>query len=102
MRSSPRCRTPTSKDRPFSEEEFGRRLPVQIAGADVFVATAEDTILTKLEWSILSGGSERQIRDVQGIIQVRRESLDRAYLDRWLRVLGVDELWREISTPDQK
>ncbi len=85
------------KQRPFSEEEFSRRAPAELAGARVFVATAEDTVLAKLEWSVLSGGSERQLRDVQGILQVRGAALDRRYIERWAQALGFGELWREVS-----
>lgn len=37
------------KERPFSRAEFERRQPAEIAGVAVFVATAEDTIVAKLE-----------------------------------------------------
>ena len=43
------------KARPYSVEEFRRRKSERILGVDVFVATPEDTILTKLEWAAMSG-----------------------------------------------
>jgi hypothetical protein len=64
------------KDRPFSRAEFERRQPAEIAGVVVFVATAEDTIVAKLEWA-RAGESERQLRDVIGILEVSGERLDR-------------------------
>jgi hypothetical protein len=85
------------KARPFSIEEFGRRKPARMLGVDVFVASAEDTILTKLEWSQLSGGSERQLADARGVLQVAGNALDRDYVERWARALGVEELWRRLS-----
>lgn len=51
------------RDRPFSTGELGRRLPAELLGTKAFVATAEDTIIAKLEWA-RSGESERQLRDV--------------------------------------
>ena len=63
------------KDRPFSNEEFRRRVPGLLSGVPTFVASAEDTILSKLEWSKTSG-SERQLRDVIAILQVQRSTLD--------------------------
>jgi hypothetical protein len=39
------------KSRPFSNTEFSRRSPATVVGVPVFVATAEDTILAKLEWA---------------------------------------------------
>lgn len=83
------------KARPFSRSELDRRVPAKVLGVDVFVATAEDTILAKLEWAKL-GESERQLRDVRGIIDVKAESLDRAYIERWLDDLGVRELWQKV------
>jgi hypothetical protein len=57
------------------------------------LATAEDVILRKLEWFRLGNEvSERQWRDVVGVLQVQREALDRSYLDHWARELGVNDL----------
>lgn len=74
------------KDRPFSEVEFARRLPVQVAGVEVYIATVEDTMLAKLEWGAASG-SDQQMADVVAL--ARRTDLDRKYLDRWAKALGV-------------
>lgn len=79
------------KQRPFSVEEFARRTRAEILGTEVFVATAEDTILSKLEWARL-GESERQLRDVVGILEMAGDRLDRDYLERWAAELGVVEL----------
>lgn len=81
------------KDRPFSREEFARRQPAEIAGARVHVATAEDTIVAKLEWGA-AGESERQLRDVRGILEVCGETLDLAYVERWVETLGLEDSWR--------
>lgn len=81
------------KDRPFSAEEFRRRREDRIADLRVFVASPEDTILAKLEWSLL-GESERQLRDVAGVISIRGEKLDLDYIERWAAALGLRELWR--------
>jgi hypothetical protein len=76
------------KDRAFSRSEFARRQSVVIAGVQTAVATAEDTILAKLEWA-RAGGSERQRRDVIAMLAVQRDKLDIGYLDRWAEALGV-------------
>jgi hypothetical protein len=76
------------KDRPFSRSEFDRRIRSRIAGVPVAVATVEDTILAKLEWS-KRGGSERQLRDVVGMIAVAGTGLDLAYLTHWADELGL-------------
>lgn len=84
------------KHRPFSVSEFGRRQPTEILSVRVFAATAEDTILAKLEWAKL-GESERQVRDVIGILEVRGPVLDRAYIESWTAELGVTSLWERAQ-----
>jgi hypothetical protein len=85
------------KARPFSRSELDRRIHATVLGIGVFVATAEDTVLAKLEWAKL-GESERQLRDVSGILEVKRASLDMAYVERWLDELGVRELWDRVQS----
>lgn len=79
------------KERPFSVAEFERRTPTTIIGVPAFVATAEDTVLAKLEWSRL-GGSDRQRRDVVEILRIQGPALDHEHLDTWAEALGLTEL----------
>ena len=81
------------KLRPFSIEELRRREVVTIFDVEVAIATAEDTIVSKLEWS-KAGASERQLDDVAGIVRVRGSTLDRVYIQRWIDELGLDAQWR--------
>ena len=85
------------KSRPFSREEFQRRTPASMFGVPVWVATAEDTIISKLEWSKNSGGSARQRRDVAGIVAVAGSQLDHGYLQRWLAALDLGDEWRAAN-----
>ena len=82
-------------ERPWDREALRRRQRVEIApGAVANVTTAEDTVLAKLEWYRKGGEvSDRQWRDVQGILRVQRERLDRAYIARWAGPLGVWDLF---------
>jgi len=79
------------KERKFSRAEFGRRTWVELPGGPAFVATAEDTIIAKLEWA-QAGESERQLRDVASILAVSGDRLDRGYLDRWVGALGLEPM----------
>ena len=88
------------KTRPFSQSEFRRRQPQPYGTATVFVATPEDTILSKLEWSQLSG-SERQVRDAVGVAVVQGERLDRDYLRHWAKELGVADLLEQVIQHSQ-
>jgi hypothetical protein len=82
------------KSRAFSQEEFSRRRLVDLEGMPLFVATAEDVIIAKLEWSKLAQ-SQRQIEDVAAILRVRWEALDQSYLERWIAELGLKKEWHD-------
>jgi hypothetical protein len=84
------------KARPFSVEELRRRQVVSMLGADVATATAEDTILAKLEWA-KQGASDRQLDDVAGILRVRGDSLDVVYIERWVDDLDLPEQWQRAQ-----
>lgn len=81
------------KSRPFSQQEFSRRELINLHGLRLFVASAEDVILSKLEWAKLAK-SQRQIADVAAILQLRSRVLDESYLERWISELGLHEQWR--------
>ncbi len=56
-------------------------------------ASPEDTILSKLEWYRLGGEvSERQWRDILGVLKVRQGELDLDYLQKWAAELQVTDL----------
>lgn len=83
------------KDRPFSVTELRRRTRGALAGRAVPFATAEDTFLTKLEWSRKSA-SERQFLDACGIAEVQGDRFDWAYVELWAPALGVGELVERV------
>ena len=84
------------QDRPFDRQQLARG-ERQTIGAEpehaAYVASAEDVILAKLEWYRLGGEtSERQWRDVLGILEVSGERLDGDYLQKWAAALDVADL----------
>jgi hypothetical protein len=84
------------KKRPFHRAQMERRV-AQVIATDpertAYVATAEDTILAKLEWYRMGGGvSDRQWRDVLGVMKVQADRLDLAYLRQWAAQLNVSDL----------
>lgn len=86
------------KMRPFSQSEFARRVRLDWMGLSVRVATPEDVILSKLEWSRLCGGSERQMRDVAGMLQSVGARLDVEYIESWLDTLRVRDAWEQLRS----
>lgn len=84
------------KDRPFSREEFARRRPADLLGTPAFIASVEDMIIAKLEWS-LPFDSDRQLRDVAWMLAVSGDAIDRGYIARWVRALGLEEAWQRVT-----
>jgi hypothetical protein len=82
----------------FDRSQFDRALPIIVpeVGALLMIASAEDTILTKLEWYAITP-SDRQWEDVQTILRVQQDSLDTRYLDHWASQLGVAPLWHRAQ-----
>ncbi len=80
--------------RPFEVAQFQRAQIVNLPGEPggiLRVASAEDTVLAKLEWYALAP-SDRQWRDVQAILRVQEDTLDRGYLDQWADELNLADL----------
>jgi hypothetical protein len=80
------------KPRNFSREEFRRRKQATVWGVSLYIATPEDIVVSKLEWAKM-GESERQVEDVVGILKVRGKDLDRAYIEKWVKELGLTTQW---------
>ena len=89
----------------YDASEFERRERIEFRqGERLFVKRPEDTVLRKLLWYREGGGvSERQWRDVIGVLRHSAAMLDSSYLDRWSRELALDDLLgkarREASEP---
>ena len=61
--------------------------------AELWVTSAEDQILRKLDWFRQGGEvSDRQWRDILGLIHTQRDHLDLNYLDTASRLVGLDKL----------
>ncbi|MEL7068720.1 MAG: hypothetical protein AAFV85_16915 [Cyanobacteria bacterium J06634_6] len=56
----------------------------------VYFISPEDVVLNKLKWR-LSSQSEKQWRDVLGVLKVQGERLDLAYMKQWADALGLEE-----------
>jgi predicted amino acid dehydrogenase len=77
----------------FDASRFARREVVEIAGVELYAATAEDILITKLWWAKLSE-SERQIADAAGVLSVQGENLQKSYVERWVSILDLDDQWQ--------
>lgn len=80
----------------FDQERFRRRVRISVFGAMVWVSSPEDVILAKLNWAILSGGSEKQFTDALRVFEVQRNDLDLSYCEAWAGTLGATALWKRL------
>jgi hypothetical protein len=82
----------------FDKSQLERRVRGVIHEPDIKVwfTSAEDIILKKLErYKIGNLVSERQWRDILGVMKFQSQSLAWEYLEKWASVLGVDNLLAE-------
>ena len=81
---------------PFDDEQMNRRQRVQVTADPnryLYTYTPEDILLQKLRWFRKGHEvSDRQWRDVLGILLVQGEALDRSYLSERAEQLGLSDL----------
>ncbi len=82
---------------PFDQSRFFRRISEEFMGIEMKVSTPEDTILAKLRWSKLSGGSEKQFTDALRVYEVQYGKLNMDYLGHWAKKLEVESLWKRLT-----
>ncbi|MFH1423139.1 MAG: hypothetical protein ABIH42_10560 [Planctomycetota bacterium] len=85
------------KDIPFDHSCFTRKYVEEIFGLQVFVSRPEDTILAKLRWAELCGGSDKQLTDALRVYEVQFGSLDMEYLHSWINTLGLEKLFQKME-----
>jgi hypothetical protein len=86
----------------LDRQQLARRWSVAIDGRTWFIHSPEDILLQKHLWYRKTGeSSERQWRDVLGIILVGEPSLDRDYLTQMAGALQLTDLleraWHEAE-----
>src|SRR5215210_1932872 len=66
-------------DEPFDQSRFARKYEEKVLGVSMKMSTPEDTILMKLRWAKLSGGSEKQFTDALRVYEFQYGKLDIGY-----------------------
>ena len=85
-------------DEAFDQARFERRYMEVIDGTPLAVSTPEDTILMKLRWAAMLGGSDKQFIDALRVYEVQHGRLDEMYMDRWAAALGVTDAFARIRS----
>jgi hypothetical protein len=84
---------------PFSRSKMSRRQVYSTVNLDTgettefYISTPEDTILQKLVWFRMTAReSQKQWRDVLGVLKLQTERLDFAYMHDWAATLQLQPL----------
>jgi len=88
-------------DEAFDLSRFSRKISEKFGELQMHVSSPEDTILAKLNWAKLSGGSEKHFTDALRVYEVQYEKLDTGYVEHWAKTLSVDSLWKRLTDEAQ-
>jgi hypothetical protein len=83
-------------DEPYDSVRFARKQQAEFAGIKINVSSPEDTILAKLRWAKLSGGSEKQFNDALHVYELQYRYLDYEYLKTWIERLDLEVWWERL------
>lgn len=85
-----------AKSREFDRSQLARRQSCVLSEDPprrAYITSAEDIVLAKMEWYHVGGRtSDRQWRDILGVIKVQQNRLEHDYLRRMATTLGVSDL----------
>ncbi len=83
-------------DEDFDNSRFSRKIEVQFQKIKFFISSPEDTILAKLRWAKLSGGSEKQMTDAIRVYEINYKNLDLDYIGQWVAKLSLEIEWQNL------
>jgi hypothetical protein len=76
-----------------------RRYPI-FTDKDAYTASLEDVIIGKL-WYYDEGASDKHLRDIAGILRLRKDQVDRDYIEHWVNQLGFTSAWNAVLEREQ-
>lgn len=85
-------------DSAYAQQQFTRRRQYSFPNATaVYLASAEDIVISKLRWGLRSD-SEKQQRDVLAVLKVQQGELNYQYLHQWAMEFGLSPLLETMVT----
>jgi hypothetical protein len=93
------------KDTEYDRNSFNRKKIDTLTedSAQYFLCSAEDIILNKMLWFLSSDKlSDRQWKDIIGILKTRGNELDIEYLQKWAKELKITDLVEKALKDSEK
>ncbi|CAN5577616.1 hypothetical protein BH10BAC5_BH10BAC5_14020 [soil metagenome] len=81
---------------PFDVSRFSRKYEDDFFGITVNVSTPEDTIVSKLKWAKESNNCQKQLGDVIRITEIQYGNLNFSYIEKWVSILDLKDLWLQV------
>jgi len=82
-------------DDPHDQERFRRRKQVEWENRIAWVASAEDSVITKLRWGH-QAGRRKDLVDVSAVIAFQGDAIDWSYVENWCDRHGSRKLLDQI------
>ena len=80
----------------WHREQLARRQRIPLLpDTHGYVARPEDVIIGKLLF-FEEGGSDKHLRDIASMFQTSGTEIDRAYIERWVRSMKIDNAWNAV------
>jgi hypothetical protein len=80
---------------PHDQARFARRQKLDVVGRDAWVLTAEDVLVTKLNW-LNRANRAKDLLDIRAVISVQADNLDWPYIESWCDAHGSRPLLEKI------
>jgi len=87
------------KEKDSNPPELKNRKLKKISGQNVYFASPEDLILSKLQW-YQETQSSRHLEDIQSVLKISGKKIDMKYLKRWAKKLEVLDILNKIIEKD--
>ncbi len=81
----------------YEKQKFTRRIKMSFQGKEIYVISPEDLIISKLIWSNIAGGSERQLKDCESVWKINQENIDIGYINKWIEALNLRNEFNKMS-----